>query len=160
MKWKVAILHYLQPANKVQEVEPSVQVLVEIVEEDLSSQVVEIREVSGELIEVAASLYEMIDYLDVDLIFTVGGVGIELEDIVPEASLKVIERQLPGITEAMRMAALDHDPLAMLNRSVAGIKGRTLIINLPDNPSGILNYMRTVIPCIDPALRVLKSLEY
>src|SRR3712207_8331518 len=78
-------------------------------------------------------------YVDagVELIFTTGGTGFTPDDVTPEATLAVIEREAPGIAEAMRAASLRHTPMAMLSRGVAGLADRTLVVNFPGNPKAI-----------------------
>src|SRR6201999_846058 len=73
----------------------------------------------------------------VDLILTSGGTGLTLDDLTPEATRAVIDREAPGIAEAIRLASRDHTPHWMLSRGVAGSRGATLIINLPGSPAGV-----------------------
>src|SRR5437588_7266802 len=84
----------------------------------------------------------------VDLIFTTGGTGLTPDDVTPEATRAVIERDAPGFAEAMRGEALKHTPLGPLTRGVSGITGRTLIVNFPGNPKAI----RELFPVIAPTL--------
>jgi molybdenum cofactor synthesis domain-containing protein len=84
----------------------------------------------------------------VSLIFTTGGTGLTADDVTPEATRAVIERDAPGFAEAMRAESLRHTPLGILTRGVSGIAGRTLIINFPGNPKAI----RELFPVIAPTL--------
>ena len=86
---------------------------------------------------------------EVDLILTTGGTGLSPRDVTPEATLEVIEREVPGIAEAMRMEGLRKTNRSMLSRAVAGVRGKTLIINLPGSPRAVrenLEVIREVIP--------------
>ena len=83
-----------------------------------------------------------------DLVFTTGGTGLTPDDVTPEATKAVIERDAPGFAEAMRGEALKHTPLGPLTRGVSGITGRTLIVNFPGNPKAI----RELFPVIAPTL--------
>ena len=85
---------------------------------------------------IAARLSEWADSGEVDLIVTTGGTGLGPRDVTPEATLSVIDRQVPGISEAMRQAGLRHTPMAMLSRGVSGLRGSCLIVNLPGSPTG------------------------
>ena len=86
---------------------------------------------------------------DVRFIFTTGGTGLTSDDVTPEATRAVIEREAPGFQQAMLAEGLRHQPLAVLTRGVSGIAGRTLIVNFPGNPKAI----DQVFPAIAPALR-------
>ena len=94
---------------------------------------------------------------EVDVILTTGGTGFSPRDVTPEATRAVIQREAPGLAEAMRSASLAKTPRAMLSRSVAGIRGRTLIINLPGSPKGALENLQVVIPVLEHAIQLLKE---
>ncbi|EOL46389.1 MogA/MoaB family molybdenum cofactor biosynthesis protein [Enterococcus caccae] len=84
-----------------------------------------------------------------DLILTTGGTGLGIRDITPETTLKISEKEIPGISEGMRMQSIQKTPFAMLSRGVAVQRGQTLIINLPGSPKGVtenLTYLRPILP--------------
>lgn len=87
-----------------------------------------------------------------DLVVTNGGTGLTPRDETPEATLDIVDREVPGIAEAMRAASLRVTPMAMLSRAVAGVRGATLIINLPGSPKGAVENLRAVIDVLDHAL--------
>jgi molybdenum cofactor synthesis domain-containing protein len=99
----------------------------------------------------------MVDKLRVDLILTTGGTGLGPRDVTPEATLAVIDRQVPGIPEAMRAKSLEVTSRAMLSRAVAGIRGRTLIINLPGSPKGVKECLEVVLPALEHGLAIMKG---
>jgi molybdenum cofactor synthesis domain-containing protein len=105
---------------------------------------------------IAARLREMAD-MGAQVILTTGGTGIAAADVTPEATRQVIEREVPGIAEAMRAASLASTPHAMLSRAVAGIRGRTLIINLPGSPRGAAQCLEVVAPALDHAAQLLSG---
>ena len=86
---------------------------------------------------------------DCDLIFTTGGTGLTPDDVTPEATRAVIERDAPGFAEAMRAEAQRHTPMGILSRGVSGVAGRTLIVNFPGSPKAV----RELFPVIAPTLR-------
>jgi len=94
---------------------------------------------------------------DVDLIVTTGGTGIGPRDVTPEATLAVIEKQLPGFGEAMRAAGLDKTPHAILSRAVAGVCARCLIINLPGSPKGVRECLEAVLPAVPHAVELIQG---
>lgn len=94
---------------------------------------------------------------DLDLILTTGGSGFAPRDVTPEATRALIEREAPGLTEAMRAASLKVTPHAMLSRGVAGIRKRTIIINLPGSPKGAVENLEAVIPVLEHAVKLLQN---
>ena len=98
---------------------------------------------------IAAVLRRLADEEGARFVFTTGGTGLTPDDVTPEATLDVIEREAPGYAEAIRADSRAHTPLGILTRGVAGIRGRTLIVNLPGNPKAIGQSW----PVIEPTLR-------
>jgi len=97
------------------------------------------------------------DSADLDVILTTGGTGFSPRDVTPEATRAVIEREAPGLSEAMRAASLKITPHAMLSRVVAGIRKKTLIINLPGSPKGAVENLQVVIPVLLHAVQLLQA---
>ena len=93
----------------------------------------------------------------IDLILTTGGTGFSPRDITPEATLSVVERLAPGIPEAMRAASLKITPHAMLSRSAAGIKNRTLIVNFPGSPKAAVENLASIAPVLPHAIELLQE---
>lgn len=91
------------------------------------------------------------------LVITTGGTGFSPRDVTPEATLAVCERMVPGIPEAMRAASLAVTPRAMLSRAVAGIRDRTLIVNLPGSPKAVRENLEAVLPALRHGLEVLRG---
>ena len=94
---------------------------------------------------------------ELDVILVTGGTGFAPRDVTPEATRDVIEREAPGLSEAMRTASLRVTPHAMLSRLVAGIRRRTLIINLPGSPRGAVENFEVVLPVLEHALHLLRE---
>lgn len=92
-----------------------------------------------------------------DLILTTGGTGFTPRDITPEATLAVIDRVAPGLAEAMRAASLQITPHAMLSRAVAGMRDRTLIVNLPGSPKAATENLAVVLPVLPHAVQLLQN---
>jgi molybdenum cofactor synthesis domain-containing protein len=94
---------------------------------------------------------------ELDVILTTGGTGFSPRDVTPEATRAVIERDAPGLAEAMRAASLKVTPHAMLSRIVTGIRGKTLIINLPGSPKGAVENLQVIIPVLPHAVQLLRE---
>lgn len=99
----------------------------------------------------------MSDEDHLDLILTTGGTGFSKRDVTPEATLTVVERRTPGIPEAMRNLSLKITPRAMLSRAEAGIRGNTLIVNLPGSPKAIMETLEYIMPSVKHGLDILQG---
>ncbi len=107
--------------------------------------------------QISARLREYADGLRADVVLTTGGTGLFPRDVTPEATLQVVERVVPGIVEAARTRTLAQAPLAMLSRGVAGIRGRTLIVNLPGNPKAVREWLEVLLPVLGHAVELLQE---
>lgn len=103
------------------------------------------------------TLIEWCDQHSLDLILTTGGTGFSPRDVTPEATRAVIQREAPGLAEAMRAASLAITPHAMLSRAVCGIRGRTLIINLPGSPKAVKENLETIASALPHAIQLLRE---
>ena len=106
---------------------------------------------------IAGKLIEWADGGGVDVILTTGGTGLSQRDVTPEATASVIDKNVPGIAEAMRSKSLEKTPMAVLSRATAGIRGKCLIINLPGSPKAVKECLEVVLPAIPHALEIIKG---
>ena len=106
---------------------------------------------------IAGKLQEIADSGSTDLILTTGGTGFSQRDVTPEATEEVIERRVPGIPEAMRAYSMTITKRAMLSRATAGIRGTTLIINLPGSPKAVRESLEYIIGALDHGLEILSG---
>ena len=106
---------------------------------------------------ISAKLREWCDSGEVDLILTTGGTGLGPRDVTPEATREVLEIEVPGIAEAMRYETLKKTPLAMISRSVAGVRTGCLIVNLPGSPTGVKECLEVAIPAIPHSLEMIRG---
>ena len=118
-------------------------------------RVVETALVPDERPQIEAALIRLADEIHAALVVTTGGTGFSPRDVTPEATLAVCERLTPGIPEAMRAASLAITPRAMLSRAEAGIRGGTLIVNLPGSPKAARENLEAVLPALEHGLKML-----
>ncbi|MBP2688839.1 MAG: moaB [Deltaproteobacteria bacterium] len=108
---------------------------------------------------IAAVLRNWADEEEFELILTTGGTGVSPRDITPEATLKVVERTIPGFGERMRSRSLEKTPMATLSRAVAGVRKRSLIINLPGSPKGAVENLEAVWDAVPHAVEKIRGDE-
>lgn len=153
---KVGILTASDKGSRGERIDETVKVISDIIHQ-AGGEVTDYVIVPDERSLISANLIRMSDELHLDLILTTGGTGFSPRDVTPEATLDVIERQVPGIPEAMRLKSLEITPRAMLSRATAGIRGKTLIINLPGSPKGAAECLGVILPVLHHALEILRG---
>jgi molybdopterin adenylyltransferase len=131
---------------------PAVREMIEAA----GGEVVRTKIVPDEQADIRAALTAWSDQ-GLDLVLTTGGTGFSPRDWTPEATRAVIEREAPGLPEAMRRAGAERTPTAILSRAVAGIRGATLIINLPGSERGVRESLAAVLPALPHAVEILKG---
>lgn len=113
--------------------------------------------VPDEIEQISSKIIEFIDAKRCDLVLTTGGTGLSPRDVTPEATRAVIEREIPGIAEAIRSESIKIKKTAMLSRATAGSRGKSLIINLPGSPNAVGECLDIILPVIPHALEVLSK---
>lgn len=122
---------------------------------DLGATIMDRMVVSDDLEPLTKTLSEYAARPDVNLIVTTGGTGLGPRDNTPEATQRIIEREVPGIAEAMRAESLKVTPMAMISRGVCGVRSGTLIINLPGSPKAVKETFAVIVPVLSHALDLL-----
>lgn len=135
-------------------------VAVQFLRERLGVTDIESKIVPDDQARITETLRDWADNWKMDLILTSGGTGISPTDVTPEATTGLLDRQIPGLAELMRMASLSKTPMAALSRAVAGVRGRTLIINLPGSPKGVAECLEAVFPVVPHALEQIHGEDH
>jgi molybdopterin adenylyltransferase len=123
----------------------------------IGADIVQTAIIPDEVDQIKKTLVEYADIRNLDLIITTGGTGVSPRDLTPDATLAVIDKEVPGMAEAMRRESAAITPHAMISRAVAGIRGRSLIINLPGSPKGVRENLAVILPALKHAVKKIKG---
>ena len=154
--FKVAILTISDRGAKGER-EDSSGPLIQKMVKDLPAEVIHCEIIPDEKEKITESLKRSADQLRADLILTTGGTGLSPRDVTPDATLEVIDKEVPGFSEAMRAESLKKTPHAMISRAITGIRGSSLIVNLPGSPKSVRENLSVILPALPHALSKLKG---
>jgi molybdenum cofactor synthesis domain-containing protein len=155
-KIKVAVLTMSTRASRGEYKDTSGEVIMEMIKQ-INAEVVEYKIIPDDFDRIASELERFADDLNADLVLTTGGTGFSPTDVTPEATMSIIERNAPGFVEAIRQASIKITPLGMLSRAVSGIRGETLIINLPGSPKAVRESLEVILQAIPHSVEVIKG---
>jgi molybdenum cofactor synthesis domain-containing protein len=115
--------------------------------------------VPDELDMIKREILHCVDKMKVDIVITTGGTGISERDVTPDATGELIEKEMPGISEIMRMKGYENTPMSLLSRAKAGIRGRSIIVNLPGSPNAVKESLDYIIPALKHGIEIMKGLS-
>ena len=150
----VGVLTVSDKGSRGERLDESGRVVAELVAA-VGGQVTEYALIPDDRETIAGKLRQWADETRLAVVLTTGGTGFAPRDITPEATLSVLERQAPGLSEAMRAAGGQRNPRAMLSRAIAGIRGQTIIVNLPGSPRGVRESLAVLLPVLPHAVEIL-----
>lgn len=156
MKLRVAVLTVSDRSARGERPDTAGPALVQLIESqgwEVTRQAI----LPDDLHTLRKTLAEWADKGDSDVLLTTGGTGFAPRDVTPEATLSIVEREAPGLAEAMRAASALRSPHAMLSRARAGIRGRVLIVNLPGSPEAATENLQVILPALDHAIQLLQQ---
>lgn len=154
---KIGILTISDRASRGEYEDQSGPALRELIQRHFGEDVDLTFVVPDEFMEIKRSLLKWCDDAKLDLILTTGGTGFAPRDVTPEATRAVLEKEAPGLVQAMIAAGLQKTPHAMLSRMAAGIRGLTLIVNLPGSPRAARENLEVILPALPHALELLRG---
>ncbi len=153
---KTGIITASDKGSRGEREDRSGQVIRELIA-TINGEVAAYEVIPDEAAVISRKLREYADQLQLDLVLTTGGTGFGPRDVTPEATMAVLERLAPGISEAMRAESLKVTSRAMLTRGVSGIRGRTLIINLPGSPRAVRECLEVILPALSHGIEMLRG---
>lgn len=154
---KVGILTVSDKGSRGEREDKSGKAIKEMLAEAFTCEIKFYEVVPDEKDIIKEKLTKMCDELSLDLILTCGGTGFSPRDVTPDATREVIDKDVPGIPEIMRTDGRKHTPRAMLSRAVAGIRKKSLIINLPGSERGVRESLEIIIPVLPHAIEILQG---
>lgn len=157
--YKAAVLTISDRCSRGERGDLSGKVIQELIK-NIPLNIVKYEIIPDEAESISAKLIEYSDELKVDLVLTDGGTGFGKRDVSPEATRAVIDKEVPGIPEAMRRECFKSSPRSILSRAVAGIRGRTLIINFPGSPKAVKESLEVIMDIIVHALDMIAGKDH
>ncbi len=154
--WRVGILTLSDKGSRGEREDLSGAAIRELLDPAVF-EVPEYKVIPDEQETIVAALVDWVDAKGLDLILTTGGTGVAPRDVTPEATRAVIEREVPGMAEAMRWASLQKTPHAVISRAVAGIRRQTLIVNLPGSPRAVRENLAVLLPALPHTIEKIKG---
>ena len=156
IRFKAGVLTMSDKGSRGERVDESGELAIRMLKDE-DFDVTEYKIVPDKVTDIVNTIKEWCDIKKISLIVTSGGTGLSPSDVTPQAMLKVLDFEVPGMAEAMRTESLKKTPHAMISRAMAGVRGMTLIVNLPGSPKGVKENLAVVLPALKHALSKLSG---
>lgn len=158
MTINVAVITVSDRSYRGKREDRSGKLLSEIVEQKLGN-VLTYKVIPDEIEMIKREILRCVDELKADIVITTGGTGISERDVTPDATGELLEKEMPGISEIVRIKGYEHTPMSLLSRAKAGVRGKSIIVNLPGSPKAVEESLDYIIPALKHGIEVLNGLS-
>jgi len=158
MTINVAVITVSDRSYRGEREDRSGKLLSEIVEQKLGN-VLSCKIIPDEIEMIKKEILHCVDELKADIVITTGGTGISERDVTPDATGELLEKEMPGISEIVRIKGYEHTPMSLLSRAKAGVRGKSIIVNLPGSPKAVEESLDYIIPALKHGIEVLNGLS-
>lgn len=158
MTINVAVITVSDRSYRGEREDRSGKLLSEIVEQKLGN-VLAYKVIPDEIEMIKREILRCVDELKADIVITTGGTGISERDVTPDATGELLEKEMPGISEIVRIKGYEHTPMSLLSRAKAGVRGKSIIVNLPGSPKAVEESLDCIIPALKHGIEVLNGLS-
>lgn len=158
MTINVAVITVSDRSYRGEREDRSGKLLSEIVEQKLGN-VLTYKVIPDEIEMIKREILRCVDELKADIVITTGGTGISERDVTPDATGELLEKEMPGISEIVRIKGYEHTPMSLLSRAKAGVRGKSIIVNLPGSPKAVEESLDYIIPALKHGIEVLNGLS-
>lgn len=158
MTINVAVITVSDRSYRGEREDRSGKLLSEIVEQKLGN-VLAYEVIPDEIEMIKREILRCVDELKADIVITTGGTGISERDVTPDATGELLEKEMPGISEIVRIKGYEHTPMSLLSRAKAGVRGKSIIVNLPGSPKAVEESLDYIIPALKHGIEVLNGLS-
>lgn len=158
MTINVAVITVSDRSYRGEREDRSGKLLSEIVEQKLGN-VLTYKVIPDEIEMIKREILRCVDELKADIVITTGGTGISERDVTPDATGELLEKEMPGISDFVRIKGYEHTPMSLLSRAKAGVRGKSIIVNLPGSPKAVEESLDYIIPALKHGIEVLNGLS-
>jgi molybdenum cofactor synthesis domain-containing protein len=152
---KIGIIVVSDSSSKGERVSTTQDLITELVKPLGNVAMIEI--IPDEKEQIKKMMITFCDHHHIDLIISTGGTGLSPRDVTPEATREILHKEIPGLGEMMRMSTIQFTPLSILSRATGGIRGKSLIVNLPGSPKAVKQCLEAILPVIPHAIEVIRG---